>query len=1205
MKRFLAFLAAAVCTAVAFCAQAKSPAPLAPDPASEIYLGGAPSVAPDGSFFVFDWCNRIWKAPLKPGRDQATAVPLTDGRAPDSLPIVSPDGRRIAFLSLDRGANRIFELDIASPSVRRRISDITQYTEPCGWTADGKSIVAVAERTYTSLKDSTRAILVSTAPGAPETLLFDARACDPAMSPDMRSVLFSTGVDGTQRVRRGSKSSAYGRIWLFDRKTGAFKCVVDSGTDARSPCWLPDSDSFVYAKSAGGARNLWFHRISDGTDFQLTFFTKYNVIYPSVSADGGTVVFRNGLDFWKLSLGGGALAKLEAANRPARKGGKAGARKGASAARGKKNPPPANLKAVRLRLKPQGGVPAPQPYRRELDSATNLDSSGEIAWTADGSQVAFTSGGVLWTMDAGLCRPAAVHDDPMAFCRSCAFSPDGKKLYWIADRGDGSELWSAVRADASLPWWENRSFDKKLLLRDRVRRECLDVSPDGRMLSWTDCYGRLYIASAKTGKTLAALPPTGGHSGYAWHPSGRIMAFTMRDRYRNSDVWLAPLPDLSAAADADDPKPVEIPAGKCLNVSRHYKFDGRPAFSPDGKVLAYLGDRSGLRSYNVFYAYLDAADERADNQSAKALANARKNAMGGGNNNKKKGECVQDDSADDSAGTGSRPEPEDASTSPVMTIEKNRRGKRGAKPKKPASTVEPSAKGQASSPAGAKPAAAAGEKKDETPSLDPELPRRVRRIKVETEMSTPLFGPDSRSILLKGSSRFTEWDIAKKVVRKTRDVPTSNAQAVMWLKQGDKVFYAIGGVPAVDGRKLRVDVHLERSAADRNELAFRMMWGTLRDMYYDAGHHGVDWDGVRGDLLPYARNAPCAQVFARVVSMMNGLLDSSHTGYSRSSSAMLEWGFYAQPSGSWKDVTYHLGVEAAKDSAGLWRVTREYPDTPLASQPVRPSKGDVLLEIDGRPMSGVANLAQVATVPKDHTFRITFTDGKTTNTVQAAGAAYDAVRGMAVDEAVEERTRRVHKMGRGKVGYIYVKAMSADSLREFEDAVSVEAYGREALVVDVRDNGGGYITDHLLDFLCGPRHARSRQRGAPEWGYDFARRNRPPLADLKLVILANENSFSNAEIFSHAIKHLKRGVYVGMPTGGYVIGTYPEKILDYGSLRIPVNFWVTADGIDMENHGAEPDIIVPLTPADEAAGRDPQLDKAVETALKEIKGTSK
>jgi tricorn protease len=159
--------------------------------------------------------------------------------------------------------------------------------------------------------------------------------------------------------------------------------------------------------------------------------------------------------------------------------------------------------------------------------------------------------------------------------------------------------------------------------------------------------------------------------------------------------------------------------------------------------------------------------------------------------------------------------------------------------------------------------------------------------------------------------------------------------------------------------------------------------------------------------------------------------------------------------------------------------------------------------------------------------------------------------------------------------------------------------GNDGLIIDVRNNGGGSTTDHLLTALTQPVHAITVARGGgPGYPQDrkvYATWNKP------IVVLCNQNSFSNAEIFSHAIKTLKRGPLVGVPTAGGVLSTGAARIMDVGILRMPTRGWYTLDdGEDMELHGAVPDHVIWPQPGELPAGKDVQLNKAVEVLLKEV-----
>ena len=109
-----------------------------------------------------------------------------------------------------------------------------------------------------------------------------------------------------------------------------------------------------------------------------------------------------------------------------------------------------------------------------------------------------------------------------------------------------------------------------------------------------------------------------------------------------------------------------------------------------------------------------------------------------------------------------------------------------------------------------------------------------------------------------------------------------------------------------------------------------------------------------------------------------------------------------------------------------------------------------------------------------------------------------------------------------------------------------------------------------------------------------------PRYNLPMNALCNENSFSNAEIFSHAFKTLGRGTLVGNTSAGGVISTGGTSLLDGTRIRLPFRGWYLPDGTDMENHGAVPDLLVPQTPADESAGMDAQLQSAVTDLLKRL-----
>ena len=215
----------------------------------------------------------------------------------------------------------------------------------------------------------------------------------------------------------------------------------------------------------------------------------------------------------------------------------------------------------------------------------------------------------------------------------------------------------------------------------------------------------------------------------------------------------------------------------------------------------------------------------------------------------------------------------------------------------------------------------------------------------------------------------------------------------------------------------------------------------------------------------------------------------------------------------------------------------------------------------------------------------------------STGGQYDLV----YNDWVETRRALVDSLSGGRLGYVHIEAMGWDSFEEFERDLYSECHGKDGLLVDVRNNPGGWITDYLLAVLTVRRHAWTVPRGANESGYP---QDRLPLYSWTkpVATLCNELSFSNAEIFSHAFKTLELGPLVGQTTGGAVISTGATRLIDGTVFRIPFRGWyVMGSDINMERQGAVPDVIVPEPPGEEGSGADSQLQRAVSELLSRMR----
>jgi tricorn protease len=201
---------------------------------------------------------------------------------------------------------------------------------------------------------------------------------------------------------------------------------------------------------------------------------------------------------------------------------------------------------------------------------------------------------------------------------------------------------------------------------------------------------------------------------------------------------------------------------------------------------------------------------------------------------------------------------------------------------------------------------------------------------------------------------------------------------------------------------------------------------------------------------------------------------------------------------------------------------------------------------------------------------------------------------------VKERRKKVDELSGGRIGYLHIQAMNPPSLRRFEKELR-EYRNKEAMIIDQRWNGGGNIEQELLAILVQRQYQIWQPRGTEATGRPFAGFFGPK------VVLQNWRSASNAEMFPAGFRALGLGKVIGTPTMGAVIGTGSYSLIDGSTVRTPGVGVYLADAkhTNMENYGVQPDLLVDIKPEDALAGRDRQLEAAVEELMKQLNGGRK
>jgi tricorn protease len=423
----------------------------------------------------------------------------------------------------------------------------------------------------------------------------------------------------------------------------------------------------------------------------------------------------------------------------------------------------------------------------------------------------------------------------------------------------------------------------------------------------------------------------------------------------------------------------------------------------------------------------------------------------------------------------------------------------------------------------------------------------------------------------------------------------AGAQAAQLAADGKTVWLLKDGRPArvpLEGGKLETTSFRARLTNDRAALRRQVVEETyrgLRDRFYDPDMHGIDWEAQRQKALRLAAAVDHDRDFADVMNIMLRSLNASHMGY------------YPGGRGSRSGPGW-LGLEfdGTYDGAGA-RIAAVVPHGPADRDDGGLRAGDVIVAVDDHALAEGDNVYEPLVAAGGDPVRVRYRrDGDEAETVLEP-ATFGEVRQRIYEADVEANRERVEEQSDGRVGYVHIQGMGQREVWRFERDLYAAAHDKDALVIDVRWNGGGWTTDMLLTILTQPVHAYTIPRGG-SFGYPDSERLPLQRWNKPIAVICNESSYSNAEIFSHAIKTLGRGPVVGQTTGGNVISTGGWRTLDGGWVRLPFRGWYVwgdearpeRNNRNQEHGGCIPTHLVPQGPVEWLRGEDPQLDKAVE-----------
>lgn len=366
---------------------------------------------------------------------------------------------------------------------------------------------------------------------------------------------------------------------------------------------------------------------------------------------------------------------------------------------------------------------------------------------------------------------------------------------------------------------------------------------------------------------------------------------------------------------------------------------------------------------------------------------------------------------------------------------------------------------------------------------------------------------------------------------------------------------------------------------------FDHVWRQVKDKFYDKNIHGVDWEGYRKTyerFLPYINNN---HDFQEMLSEMLGELNASHTG--------------ARYSGSWASLqTASLGLFFDEDYTGDGlKIAEVIKGSEIACKQTDVKSGCIIEKIDGTEIKAGMDYFPLLDGKIGKPVRLTIRpkSGRSFD-VTTKGMSMNAVDDLLYKRWVDRNRQLVDSLSGGRLAYVHVRAMNSESFRTvYRELLSDKNRNREAVIVDDRHNGGGWLHDDLCTLLNGKEYQNFMPRGNYIGRDPFNKWTKPS------CVLICEDDYSNGHGFPMVYKTLGIGKLIGTPVAGTMTAVWWETMIDNTMVfGIPQVGCMTLDGKYAENTQLNPDITVYNTPEDFLNGNDRQLKAAIEEMMKQI-----
>jgi tricorn protease len=419
---------------------------------------------------------------------------------------------------------------------------------------------------------------------------------------------------------------------------------------------------------------------------------------------------------------------------------------------------------------------------------------------------------------------------------------------------------------------------------------------------------------------------------------------------------------------------------------------------------------------------------------------------------------------------------------------------------------------------------------------------------------------------------------------------TENSFGADIIEVNDKLYILLNGTVNklnIDGSKaepINISYTFRRNLQQEFSQMFYETWAQMEEGFYSDNYNGLNWKKTKEyyeQFLPHLNSRADVRM---LLNDMLGELNSSHQGFST---------FGDDENIALQNQTMETGILFENSSPYTVRTIVKRSAADKKHIDVKP--GDILVKVNDEEVDKTKDRNFYFTQPsRDKELKLTF--NRNGQNIIVKVHPQNGLFNNLYDEWIDRNQKTVDEKSSGRIAYGYMKNMGRGELEQFIVDMTKELQSKEALIFDLRYNTGGNVHDEVLKFL--------QQRSYLQWQYRGGVRTSQPNfapADKPIVLLINEQSLSDAEMTAQGFKALKLGKIIGNSTYRWIIFTSGVGLVDGSFVRMPAWGCYSNEGADLEKTGVQPDILIINSFEDKLTGKDPQLDKAIEEIMKQLK----